>query len=84
MAEFTEVMRQARRMHDSFEDDCSGCPLGGANTGAYGDLCIAVGGGSAEVYKLIEERVMQWAAAHPEPVYPWKLCTIHSGYVGSN
>lgn len=70
MAEFTEVMRAAKRMCDSFGDECSECPLKRANTGTHGSLCVSVGGGSAEMYKLIEERVMQWAAAHPDPAYP--------------
>lgn len=70
MAEFTEVMRQAKRMCDSFGDDCSECPLDRVNTGTRNGLCVSVGSGSTEAYKLIEERVMQWAAAHPDPAYP--------------
>lgn len=74
MAQFTDVMRQARRMCSSFGGECSDkCPLNCAiqvETGCYRGLCICVGGGFDEAYKLIEERVMQWAAEHPEPVYP--------------
>lgn len=69
MAEFIKIMRAAKRMCDSLGDECSECPLAEANTGTNGGLCVSVGGGSAEVYKLIEERVMQWAAAHPELAY---------------
>lgn len=77
MAQFSEVMRQARRMCSSFGGECSDkCPLNCAiqmETGCYRPLCICVGGGIEEAYKLIEERVMQWAAEHPEPVYPtWR------------
>ena len=74
MAEFTEVMRQAKRMCSSFGEGCSDdCPLNSAiqvDTDCYRNLCICVAGGFEEAYKLIEERVMQWAAAHPEPEYP--------------
>lgn len=74
MAEFIEVMRQARRMCNSFGGECSDkCPLNSAiqvEEGCYRDLCICVCGGYEEAYKLIEERVMQWATAHPAPVYP--------------
>ena len=77
MAEFTEVMRQAKRMCSSFgEGCCDDCPLNSAiqvDTDCYRNLCICVAGGFEEAYKLIEERVMQWAAEHPEPVYPtWR------------
>ena len=77
MAQFTEVMRQARRMCSSFGGECSDkCPLNCAiqvETDCYRNLCICVGGGFEEAYKLIEERVMRWAAKHPEPVYPtWR------------
>lgn len=74
MAQFSEVMRQARRMCSSFGGECSDkCPLNctiQVETGCYRCLCICVGGGFDEAYKLIEERVMQWAAEHPESVYP--------------
>ena len=74
MAQFTEVMRQAKRMCSSFGGECSDkCPLNctiQVETDCYRNLCICVGGGFEEAYKLIEERVMQWAAKHPEPVYP--------------
>lgn len=74
MSEFIEVMRQAKRMCSSFGGECSDkCPLNCAiqvETRWYRNLCICVGGGIEEAYKLIEERVMQWAAEHPEPVYP--------------
>lgn len=74
MAEFIEVMRQARRMCSSFGGECSDkCPLNCAiqvETDCYRDLCICVAGGLEEAYKLIEERVMQWAKEHPAPVYP--------------
>lgn len=69
MAEFTEVMRQARRMCETFRDgNCSKCPIGDAKALECG---ITVTSGMD--YKEVERRVMQWAAEHPEPVYPsWK------------
>lgn len=69
MAQFTEVMRQARRMCESFRDGhCSECPIGDANVLECG---IAI---TSEMdCEEVERRVMQWAAEHPEPVYPtWR------------
>ena len=69
MAEFTEVMRQARRMCEAFRDGhCSDCPIGDAEALECG---ITV---TAEMdCEEVERRVMQWAEEHPEPVYPsWR------------
>ena len=67
MSEFTDVMRQARRMCKA-QEDCESCPLWNAekffcriDTACYSDD------------SAIESIVMQWAAEHPEPVYPtWR------------
>ena len=66
MAEFIEVMRQAKRMCKAFTDGhCSECPIGDAKVLECG---ITV---TAEMNcEEVERRVMQWAAEHPEPVYP--------------
>ena len=66
MSEFTDVMRQARRMCKTFGDGhCSECPIGDANV-----LECGITGTSEMDCKEVERRVMQWAAKHPEPVYP--------------
>ena len=66
MAEFTEVMRHARRMCESFSDGhCSKCPIGNANALECGITVT-----SEMDCKEVERRVMQWAEKHPEPVYP--------------
>lgn len=65
MSEFTEVMRQARRMCETFCDACSKCPIGNAN-----ELECGITPTSEMDFKEVERRVMQWAAEHPEPVYP--------------
>ena len=69
MAEFTDVMRQARRMCETFCDaNCSKCPIGNAKA-----LECGITPTSEMDCKEVERRVMQWAAEHPEPVYPsWK------------
>lgn len=69
MAQFTEVMRQARRMCESFRDGhCSECPIGDANVLECGITVT-----SEMDCEEVERRVMQWAAEHPEPVYPtWR------------
>ena len=66
MAEFTEVMRQARRMCEAFRDGhCSECPIGNAKVLECGITVM-----SEMDCEETERRVMQWAAEHPEPVYP--------------
>ena len=66
MAKFTEVMRHARRMCESFSDGhCSKCPIGNANVLECG---IAI---TSEMdCEEVERRVMQWAKEHPGQVYP--------------
>lgn len=71
MAEFTEVMRQARRMCASYEHKCEqGCPLDHSNGKTERNLCILIGSGDGAIYDEIEHYVMRWAEDHPEPVYP--------------
>ena len=66
MAQFSEVMRQAKRMCKTFSDGhCSECPIGNANALECG-ITVTSGMDCEEV----ERRVMQWVAEHPEPVYP--------------
>ena len=66
MAKFTEVMRQAKRMCEAFRDGhCSKCPIGDANVLECGITVT-----SEMDCEEVERRVMQWAAEHPEPVYP--------------
>ena len=67
MSEFTDVMRQARRMCQT-QEDCESCPLWNTanffcklDTTCYSDD------------SAMESIIMQWAAKHPEPVYPtWR------------
>ena len=69
MAQFSEVMRQARRMCEAFRDgNCSKCPIGNANVLECGITVT-----SEMDCEEVERRVMQWAVEHPEPVYPtWR------------
>lgn len=70
MAKFVEVMVQARRMCDKCGENCFMCPLN--NTG---DCILMLDNDNAcdTDYAKIEDIIMQWAAEHPEPVYPsWK------------
>lgn len=66
MAEFVEVMRQARRICLENPGDCDGCPLrddDGLACRFYIDR--------EYIYDDTTERiVLKWAAEHPEPVYP--------------
>lgn len=66
MAEFIEVMRQAKRMCEAFDDGhCRECPVGDAKMIECGITVT-----SEMDCEEVEHRVMQWAAEHPEPVYP--------------
>ena len=69
MSEFIEVMRQAKRMCEAFNDgDCRECPIGDAD-----ELECGITVTSWMDCEEVERRVMQWAAEHPEPVYPtWR------------
>lgn len=84
MAEFSEVMRQWRRMCVALEKAhgdvaCSVCRLHG---------CTAIyDSDGTEDYADIERKVMRWAAEHPEPVYEtWYeyLRTIGMGCANSS
>lgn len=66
MAQFSEVMRKARRMCEAFRDGhCSECPIGDIE-GLECGITPMADMDCAEV----ERRVMQWAAAHTELAYP--------------
>lgn len=81
MAEFSEVMRQWRRMCVALEKAhgdvaYSVCPL-------HGRTAIYDSDGT-EDYADIERKVMQWAAERPKPVYPtWFEVLEQFGVVGS-
>lgn len=69
MAEFTEIMRQAKRLCAAHGSTCTtnNCPLDG------GEACRLNIDLDGEDYNELERIIMDWAAEHPEPVYPtWK------------
>lgn len=68
MADFVQTMKDWRRMCDTYTTDdaarcCQGCPMDGRGCGAIYE------GGNADP-EVIEREVNQWAAEHPEPVFP--------------
>ena len=65
MAEFTEVMKQARRMCKEQQniDCCVRCPINKNG-------CMVVADAEYVDYADAEQEIMHWAAEHPEPVYP--------------
>ena len=69
MAEFTYIMEQAKRMCKTFSDGhCSECPIGNADVLECGITVT-----SEMDCEEVERRVIQWAAEHPEQVYPtWR------------
>lgn len=71
MAEFVEVMRQARRLCEEQQnmDCCVNCPMQGK------EGCMVVADAENIDYVETERKIMDWAAEHPEPVYPsWTEC----------
>lgn len=63
MAEFSDVMKQARRMCNEI-DDCDQCGLM-TDDGCCFDMMAC-----KLTDREIENVIMQWAAANPEPRYP--------------
>lgn len=78
MAEFQEVIKQMKRMCAHFSPTCNGCKLYlGEGTDEF---CGEEPKDILSNPALVEAAVMQWAAEHPEPVYPtwWEYLTrIH-------
>lgn len=66
MPEFTEIMRQAKRMCAARGNICtdSNCPLDN------GEACRLHVDLDGEDYNELERIIMDWAAEHPAPVYP--------------
>ena len=68
MAEFCEVMKQKRRMCDSFPDSCEGCPIHSwAANNAENTYCEET---FSKHYEKLEPIILKWAEEHPEPRYP--------------
>lgn len=80
MAEFSEVIKQFKRMCKSVTPmKCTRgeCQMGCENIGQCRKVAF-------ERPAKFEEQVMSWAAEHPEPVYPsWYRWLIMMGAIGS-
>lgn len=76
MAEFSEVMRQLARMANACDRKCDKCSLGNSAL-CTGLWCF----GNTESIAEAERIVMQWAAEHPEPVYPTWVEWLESKHV---
>lgn len=66
MSEFTEIMRQAERLCAAYGGMCGmrNCPLNDENA------CCILPDQDCKDYNELERIIMDWAAEHPEPVYP--------------
>lgn len=65
MSDFVQTMKDWRRMCKAIGGICcEGCKLN-----VYGNDCVAVYEGEMD-YAKVEKAVTDWAAEHPEPVYP--------------
>lgn len=84
MAEFTEIMRQWRRLckeqDNRFRDNmCDHCPLYEA-THERGCAAIYEDDAGEMDYAEAERVVTDWAAEHPEPEYPtWREWMMEAG-----
>lgn len=68
MAEFQVVMKQAKRMCESYGDDCARCALY-----RRGEECLfdcPPNAWNVNAQSDVERIVMDWAEKHPEPRYP--------------
>lgn len=65
MAQFVEVMKQARRLckEQQHIDCCVRCPMQGK------EGCMVVADAENIDYVEAERKIMDWAKEHPEPVY---------------
>lgn len=73
MAEFQEVIEQFKRLCDSANQDCSSCGLGNMSCSIKDVVDNSV---------EFEERVISWAAEHPELVYPtWGEWLMSNGVI---
>lgn len=81
MAEFTEVCKQWRRMCKAYTTDdescCDGCPVADFREHGCGAIFEMEDSTDWERY---EGAIREWAAEHPEPVYPtWEEWLIGNG-----
>lgn len=78
MAEFAEVLRQAKRMCAAHGGMCNSrnCPLDN------GEACRLAADQDGEDYSDVERIIMAWAKEHPAPRYPtwreWQESTFPS------
>lgn len=70
MAEFTEVCRQAMRMNAALAAERGGRPKCIILRISKDGKVSLEGGFTTATAEEIEKTIMQWAAEHPEPVYP--------------
>ena len=72
MAEFVEIVNQARRICEYYskDEDCDSCPLSIEKTGRDDGLCLTITSIDARDAIEIERIVTEWAKEHPEPTYP--------------
>lgn len=66
MSEFSEIMRQAKRMCTAHGGMCGArnCPLDN------GETCRLLPDYDGEDYNELERIIMDWAKEHPDPAYP--------------
>ena len=65
MSEFTKVLKQWRRMCNSYK--CAECP--GRTTDDADTICMLVSTENQRTEENVEAIIKTWAAEHPEPVY---------------
>lgn len=83
MAEYTEVMKQQKRMckyYEKISDSCEGCPIHEEEI-AY-ICCEAPCAIDIKDVDKAEKLIMAWAVEHQEPVYPtWGEWLLQQGII---
>lgn len=74
MSDFVQTMKDWRRMcvvYSTDDDDCcKGCPMLDFDFDEHGCDAIFSDWSKAADWKKVEDTIDEWAAEHPEPVYP--------------
>lgn len=72
MTEFSEIVKQARRMCEYYSHDrrCAVCPLSSEKSSTKSSLCMTITEIDEQDAIEIERIVTEWAKEHPEPTYP--------------
>lgn len=71
MADFTEVMKHARRLCTEYhKGSCAYCPIGKTGGNSNEIACIFINCSNKVDFEKAQQSIIAWAVEHPEPIYP--------------